>query len=735
MLRILGTITCFFLFCTLFRSQSVFYRDDSIKVYIGNDALLNPWAGGLNATEFSNIDLNFDGKKDLIAFDKESSKIRCFIYTGLPGITRFKHAPQYEPAFPKVNDWCILVDYNADGKEDIFTYTSGGMKVFRNTSPTGGPLQFTLAYGLIYSNYNPTGNPNLLNLYCSPVGFPGIADIDNDGDLDVLTFSVFGTMIEYHRNRAIEDGFSLDSLKFVLEDNCWGDFAENTCATTLNNCPNFIKWNEIVHQKTSSNLHAGSCLTCFDNDGDGDKDLVLGDISCDSIGFYYNTGNVNNAHVDSTTKVYPQSKPVKISYFPCTYFVDTDNNGIRDLIVSPHSSTASENFTSTWLYKNTGTDNNPVFAFSTLNFLQDSMLDFGTGAYPTLIDENADGKTDIIIGNYGYYQNPFYQSRLALLRNIGTINNPEFKLITRNYANLGSFNIQNMAPAFGDLDGDGDRDLLIGDFNGTLTYFQNVAGSGNPLNLVFVGANWNNIDVGNNAMPQIIDVDRDGLRDLLIGSRNGKIFFYKNTGTSTNPVFSSTPTSSSFGGVNVCQPLYITGFAAPNLRDIDGTYELLVGSERGFLYRYGNIDGNINGSFTLIDSVSWNIWEGGKLSPATGDLNGDDIADMILGNLDGGICFFKGDSLLSSIKQNEKAKDLFTLNPNPSENSTFIRFENKFFEERSIEIIDFSGRIILSFKSNQPAIEIKTLELSDGIYFIRCDEKNKSSTKKLIVNH
>ena len=715
------------------QSQSVFYRDDSVKVYFGSQPVLNPWAGGLNATEFSSIDLNFDGKKDLIAFDKESAKIRCFLFSGTTGNSVFKHAPQFEASFPMVSDWCLLMDYNQDGREDIFTYTSGGMRVYKNISPNNGPLQFSMTYSLIYSDYNPGGSPNMLNLYCSPVGFPGIADIDSDGDIDVLTFSVFGTMVEYHKNRAIEDGFPLDSLKFVLEDNCWGDFAENTCATTLNNCPNFLKWNQIVHKNSSSSLHAGSCLTCLDGDGDGDKDLILGDISCDSIDYYYNTGTSSNSHIDSATKKFPPIKPVKMAYFPCTYYVDTDNDGIRDLIVSPHSATASENFTSTWLYKNNGTDNNPVFSFLKQNFLQDSMLDFGTGAYPALVDENADGKTDIIVGNYGYYFSPVYQSRLALLRNTGSITQPEFTLVTRNFANLSAYNIQNMSPAFGDMDGDGDKDLLIGDFNGTLTYFQNVAGSGNPLNFVFVSSNWNNIDVGNNAMPQIVDVDRDGLRDLLIGARNGKIFYFKNTGTSTNPVFSATPTSSFFGGVNVCKPLYITGFAAPNLRDIDGNYELLVGSERGYVYRYGNIDGNLTGNFTLIDSIGWNIWEGGKIAPVTGDLNGDDIADMILGNLDGGICFYKGDSLLSSSYFTEKKNSLFTISPNPSSSVTAVRFSSKAFTERKIELLDFSGKIIRSQTTVQPVVELFADELSDGLYLIRCTENRQCFSSKFII--
>ena len=716
-------------------SQSIFYRDDSVKVFDGTRQLLNPWAGGLNATLFSSIDLNFDGKKDLIAFDKESFKVRCFLNTGAPGQVLYLHAPQFEAAFPEVSDWIVLADYNGDGKEDIFTYTTAGCRIFKNTSPSNGPLQFSLMYPLVYSDYNPGGNPNLLNLYCSSIGFPAITDIDNDGDLDILNFSVFGTTLQLHQNNRIELGLPSDSVRYELKDVCWGDFAENTCSTTLNYCPTFLQWKKALQPETGSNLqsmHAGSCLTCFDGDGDGDKDLLLGDISCDSMEYYYNTGSVQDAHVDSATKKFPSSLPVKMSYFPCSYYEDTNNDGARDLIVSPLSSASAENFTSTWLYKNTGTDLNPIFSFLENNFLQDSMLDFGTGAYPALTDENGDGLIDIFVGNYGYFQSPTYQSRLALLRNTGSVQQPQFTLVTRNYGNLGSFNIQNMSPAFGDLDGDGDQDMLVGDFNGTLTSFQNSAGSGSPINLNFVTANWNNIDVGNNAMPQIIDVDRDGLKDLLVGGRNGKIFFFKNTGTSSVPVFSSTPTNNFFGGVNVCKPLYITGFAAPHLRDVDGNYELLVGSERGYLYRFGNIDGNINGTFTLIDSIGWNIWEGGKIAPVTADFNGDDIADMILGNLDGGINFFKGDSLMSGIAQNLLDEKILIF-PNPASDFFTIRFTEKNFCERKIICHDLTGKNIFEIKTHEPVLEIPVQKLDNGVYLIRSEEKNKFYNRKLII--
>ena len=50
-------------------AQSIVYRD-TIPVFESGVKLLSPWAGGLNFSSFSQIDLNADGKKDIVAYDK-----------------------------------------------------------------------------------------------------------------------------------------------------------------------------------------------------------------------------------------------------------------------------------------------------------------------------------------------------------------------------------------------------------------------------------------------------------------------------------------------------------------------------------------------------------------------------------------------------------------------------------------------------------------------------------------
>ena len=43
--------------------------------------------------------------------------------------------------WPELVDWCLLRDYNCDGKPDIFTSFQNGIRVYTNTTEAGtGPF-------------------------------------------------------------------------------------------------------------------------------------------------------------------------------------------------------------------------------------------------------------------------------------------------------------------------------------------------------------------------------------------------------------------------------------------------------------------------------------------------------------------------------------------------------------------------------------------------------------------
>ena len=199
----------FFVFCfTSSLSQMILNRDTSLTISENGIAFSSDFSGGINAGQFSEIDLNLDGTMDIVVFDKSGNKISPFINDN----GNYIYAPKYRSSFPKAHDWMLLEDYNCDGKNDIYTYSSGGMAIYENTSTTN--LSFSLVTSLVRSDYG----SNNLSIYISPADIPAIADIDYDGDLDILTFSILGGFIEYHKNMAMELTGNCDTVAFEFSE-------------------------------------------------------------------------------------------------------------------------------------------------------------------------------------------------------------------------------------------------------------------------------------------------------------------------------------------------------------------------------------------------------------------------------------------------------------------------------------------------------------------------------------
>ncbi len=740
-------------FAAGFYGQLVVGRD-TITVRENNYVLKMPWGNGINSSNVSNIDLNFDGKKDIVAFDKPTGfsvgRFRCFINNGSPGQIKYTAAPDLSYSFPEVTDWAMLLDYNCDSMEDIFCSANGNVMVYKNISSVSTGINFVLVKSILYTNYSPPSTSGLTPLYASSIGVPGIADIDGDGDLDFLTFASGGFYIEYHKNTSIENNHGCDSLNYELADPCWGKVQESNCTFDLNNCspkPAHNDVNQLTSKTQNVTHHAGSCLTCYDTDSDGDQDIIMGDIggmsnSCNTLQYAYNSGTPLNALISDTTKMYPNypnknnTLQTKMYVFPCAYKVDCDGNGKKDLVATPNVN-GSENVNSLWFYKNTSATGTVNFQFVKDNFLQDEMIEVGQNSYPVVLDYDLDGRKDLLIGSWGYFTNGSLKAKLTLYKNIGTTAQPSYSLITRDFANLSVQNLTHANPTIGDIDTDGDVDILVGTSSGQIHWLENTGGIGNYL---FHANSFSITTQSAEAAPQLFDIDGDLKLDLMIGGKNGRIAYYKNIGTFAAPSFSLI--SNFFGSVDVKGNIFhfgIDGYAAPHFFKAGSATKLLVGNVAGQLYYY-DVPSILTNSCNLINATANNINEGGMATIYFEDVNNDNKPDLFVGNGSGGLSFFSSINQFVGIKDNAPGylNDLITLYPNPANAYLNLRINGLEFENGRLILYDMLGKEIENMTIVSNTQTFATTNINTGIYFAKItlthNLQTVSVTKKIIIN-
>jgi hypothetical protein len=688
-----------------------FQRADSVPVFGTSGKMPNPWAGGLNFVLAGELDLDGDAKNDLVVFDKSGNRIVPFLNRGTVGQIKYVHAPDYRRFFPQITDWMLLRDYDRDGKADIFAYYSGGTKVFRNVSAAPGQIAFQEVVYLLESDYGST----VTSLFIPSSDLPGIEDLDGDGDLDILAFDVFGGCVDYHKNLSMELFGHADSLTYELVTRNWGNFSEDGVNNSVyldSDCGRSLRG------------HAGSTFLLLDVNGDQKKDLALGDINFNNLVFLLNGGTIQQADMVQVQTDFPQgyggSLPVNTTIFPAASYQDLNNDGIRDLFVAPTGDGRSQNRNGIWFYRNNGFDSLPSFQLAEQGFLQNGMIDLGEGAYPVWVDFDSDGLKDIVVGNFGYFiSNANYDSRLTAYKNIGTATEPSFSLFSADFGGLSQSGLDGLVPTFGDLDADGDEDLVVGESNGRLHYYRNTAPSGQPAQFVLQTPFFGGIQEPLFSAPCLFDLNEDGKLDLLVGSRNGKLNYYQNTGTAQMAQFSATPTVANAGGVNtVDQTQSFFGFSTPFVFPDANDFQLFCGSYSGRIYHHKGLKGNLNGNWPPVTFVADSlIYDGFRTAVSLSDINADGKWDMLLGNYSGGLALLYGLIVNTSVSEWETASSVRVF-PVPAEGMLHWEIPAAWKGIR-VTLSELNGKILLD-KSGAFG-EIGSLDvssLSAGLYFL-----------------
>ncbi len=708
--------------------------------------LAYPLAGGLNLPELSVVDLNNDGIQDLYIFDKSGNRQLFFERLNDEIGLNFRYAPEYIDYFPPIKEWVLLRDYNGDGIQDMFAFSDQG---------AGGIIVFTGYYQenvLHFERFNFDETLNMIyfpvpgstarsQIYVSKIDYPSIDDVDCDGDLDIITFAGGGKNIQWFRNTSVENGYGLDSLIFVLEDRCWGGLYEGgesnevDLAAALGECFNDYRSDNLDFR------HVGSTLLTFDADDDGDKELILGDVSFPEVTYLTNGGDCTQAWFNTQDSQFPSyDTPVNIPNFPTAFYLDLNNDGLNDLVACTNDILEySEDYEVCWYYQNMGESGQPNFHLAGKDIFANEMIDVGTSAHPTVADVNTDGLPDIIIGNESKYTVGNERvSRLVLYLNTGTPTQPRFERTDSDFLGLSQFDgmTHGFAPTFGDLDNDGDLDIIIGDVLGTLFYGENTAGNSEMMQVNAFVANYMDINIGFRASPQLVDANRDGLLDLLVGESSGNINYFQNQGTLESPFFDgneeASPNNWFFGRIDTRIPGYTTGNSSPFLLETADGLQIITGSLNGQIEYYGGVDANFSGAFPIINEDISIQNEGEKVHVFMADLNNDHLLELLVGNQSGGIHIYKTDfpdMEIVAVEPPHGAALPVQIYPNPVREKIYFKLPGGLKE---IELFNALGAIVKSVSTRAESYELSVSDLPSGLYFIQVKNGTDRITQKLV---
>jgi len=251
---------------------------------------------------------------------------------------------------------------------------------------------------------------------------------------------------------------------------------------------------------------------------------------------------------------------------------------------------------------------------------------------PALGDLDSDGDLDMLVADAA--------GDVYFYLNVGTAEAPDFRQqpLETDFFGLTNFPAGYANPALGDLDGDGDLDLIVGDDDGNLLAFENQRGGAEgPLFQAFAIDPFDGATTPPIGGLAIADIDGDGLQDVVVGTSSGSLRFYLNTGTASEAVFErQTGSANPFSGITG------TGFVAPILGDIDGDgdIDLLFGSYDA-LRLYENTGDAQNPVFTAADSPVPD-YPGQVVRGALGDIDGDGDLDLIGADIDDIVLFTQG---------------------------------------------------------------------------------------------
>lgn len=292
------------------------------------------------------------------------------------------------------------------------------------------------------------------------------------------------------------------------------------------------------------------------------------------------------------------------------------------------------------------------------------------------MDWNSDGEMDIVSGDRNGTFSVFIRHDSELTAYY------QYKLTDSTVLDVGN----NSQPAVVDWNGDGMKDLLLGEENGSVRFYQNLTSDSWPM---FLG--YTNVEAGGAPIsiyrpnPYVFDLDMDGRQDLICGANDGYVRFFRNIGTNASPILAPEETLKTVAGVPI-QPV------APNY----------YGSRCGF-----------------------------------GDWNDDSLPDFLISGYEGMVELYRGAPFVGA-RESRVQPVAVSLSVTPTLGRA--RFRMASTRPGRVVIADGLGRTVAELGEVGPG---RTLtwdgrdcrgEVRSGVYFCRLNTGTGVVTRRIVVS-